>query len=240
LETLESYSKVLNEGDVLNVEEKNFENYKLVEKPDSNEVTAGKEDIVLNYYYEPLKFNLKLEMNFVEGSINDHYYHLHDKLSKAEIVGKEAKDFNSKVRIKQRIKVTNDNERKGSGTVSIKVPAQYEALAEDNPGWDITDGKITRKTEELEPGQSVEYDLVLRKNNYGNICEHVITEAEIVSDGIEEVTLEDNKDKTELVIYPKTGAENVLYISGIIVFLLSVLGRISIKKIGKIKQNKTR
>ncbi len=240
LETLESYSKVLNEGDVLNVAEKNFENYKLVEKPDSNEVTAGKEDIVLNYYYEPLKFNLKLEMNFVEGSINDHYYHLHDKLSKAEIVGKEAKDFNSKVRIKQRIKITNDNERKGSGTISIKVPAQYEALTEDNPGWDIADAKITRKTGELEPGQSVEYDLVLRKNNYGNICEHVITEAEIVSDGIEEVTLEDNKDKTELVIYPKTGEEKILYISGIIVLLLSVLGRISIKKIGKIKQNKTR
>ena len=179
-------------------------------------------------------------MNFVEGNINDHYYHLHDKLSKAEIVGKEAKDFNSKVRIKQRIKVTNDNERKGSGTISIKVPAQYEALAEDNPEWDIKDGKVTRKTGELEPGQSVEYDLVLRKNNYGNICEHVITEAEIVSDGIEEVTLEDNKDKTELVIYPKTGEEKILYISGIIVLLLSVLGRISIKKIGKIKQNKSR
>lgn len=239
-ENLESFTKILNEGDVLNVEEKNFENYKLVEKPDSNEVTAGKEDIVLNYYYEPLKFNLKLEMNFVEGSINEHYYHLHDKLSKAEIVGKEAKDFNSKVRIKQRIKVTNDNERKGSGTISIKVPAQYEALVEDNPEWDITDGKITRKTGELEPGQSVEFDLVLRKNNYGNICEHVITEAEVISDGIEEVTLEDNKDKNELVIYPKTGEEKILYISGIIVLLLSIIGRISIKKIGKIKQNKSR
>lgn len=239
-ENLDSYSQILNEGDVFSAEEKSFENYKLVEKPAKDEITVGKEDIVLNYYYEPLKFNLKLEMNFVEGSINEHYYHLHDKLSKAEIVGKEAKDFNSKVRIKQRIKVTNDNERKGSGTISIKVPAQYEALAEDNPGWDITDGKITRKTGELEPGQSVEYDLVLRKNNYGNICEHVITEAEIVSDGIEEVTLEDNKDKTELVIYPKTGEEKILYISGIIVLLLSVLGRISIKKIGKIKQNKSR
>ena len=51
---------------------------------------------------------------------------------------------------------------------------------------------------------------------------------------------EDNKDKTELVIYPKTGEEKILYISGIIVLLLSVLGRISIKKIGKIKQNKSR
>ena len=81
---------------------------------------------------------------------------------------------------------------------------------------------------------------MLRKNNYGNICEHVITEAEVVSDGIEEVTLEDNKDKTELVIYPKTGEEQILYISGLIVLLLSLGGRIAIKKIGKIKQNKKR
>ena len=61
LETLEAYSQVLNEGDVFTSEDKSFENYKLVEKPEQTEVTAGKEDIVLNYCYEPLKFNLKLE-----------------------------------------------------------------------------------------------------------------------------------------------------------------------------------
>ncbi len=236
---LDGFSKLLNEGDVLNVEEKSFENYKIVEKPEKNEVTAGKEDIVLNYYYEKLKFNLKIEMNFVEGSINDHYYHLKGKLAKAEIVGKEAKDFNSKVRIKYRIKITNDNERKGSGTISIKVPGQYEALAEDNPEWDIKDGKVTRKTGNLESNSSVEYDLVLRKNKYGNICEHVITEAEIISDEIVEVTTDDNKDKNEVVIYPKTGEEKILYISGIIVFLISLAGKVTISKIGKIKQNKS-
>ena len=83
-ELIDSEQENVHEGDTFTSEERKYEDYKLVEKPEKETVTIQKEDITLNYYYQWLKFNLQIEMNLDKAYINGNYYGLNGKVGKIE------------------------------------------------------------------------------------------------------------------------------------------------------------
>ena len=113
-EKLERNEHTVTEGTVFETKEKEFENYKLVEKPKAEGVLIGKGNVEVNYYYRKLKFNLKVDMNLVKADINGNYYELKKKIGKIETPIKEA-NGNSTGKIYYKIKVKNKEERYGDG-----------------------------------------------------------------------------------------------------------------------------
>ena len=228
-ERLDQINDLVKEGITYKTEEKEFENYKIIEKPETNEVTIGKEDITINYYYQKLKFNLKIEMNMLKATVNSHFYELNGKVDKVETEIREA-NGSSKVKIYYNVKITNDQERTGSGTVSVEVPTDYIVNGEDNLNWNVnSDGQATLKVVDLEPNESREYELVLTKNTNNDISKIVKNTVKIKSDSLEEVTLEDNQDTNELVIMPRTGIKKTITFViaglGILVFIVYLVIR---------------
>ena len=82
----------------------------------------------------------------------------------------------------------------------------------DNKTWVIHEDTAILSVEDLEPGQERSYIAVMRwtpsEDNLGmkeNIAEIVKVDNEA---GFEEITIEDNKGKADLVISIKTGADD--------------------------------
>lgn len=230
-EELDTIEDVVSEGTTYTTKAKEFEFYKLVEKPEKEKYTIGKNDIEINYYYQKLKFNLKIEMDLKSATVNELFYNLKGKIGKLET---EIRDANSesKAKIHYKIKVTNDQERAGSGTIIETLPEGYSAFAEDNPEWIINNNEVKYNVGVLEPGKSKEIDIVLTKDNKNDICGQVINRVKVVSDKLTETTLDDNEDANVLVITPRTGNEKTI-IYGIICALL--LGFFALIKTSKRK-----
>ena len=200
-EKIDTENKDVYEGENYTSEERKYEDYRLIEKPEKETVKIEKEDIVLNYYYQKLKFNLKIEMNLEKALINDNYYGLNGKLGKIETQIKDA-NKNSSMQIYYKVKVTNNQERVGSGYITLKIPKGYHILNED---WDTLQDKAKYKVQDLGIGEIREYEIVLEKSNGIDICGDIKTFIRIDSEKIEETTLEDNEDMNELAIMPRTG-----------------------------------
>ncbi len=230
-ENLDKIEDKVTEGTVYTTKEKQFENYKLVQKPETENYLIAKEDIEVNYYYQKLKFNLKIDMNFEKTIINDNYYELKNKIGKVETQIREA-NSSSSAKIYYKIKVTNDQERKGDGTIIDTIPNGYSALKEDNKAWELSNGKATLIVKNLLPNESREFEIVLTKNEGNDICGIISNKVRIDSNGIEETTLKDNEDKNDLVIIPRTGKKIASY--GLITMVLSLLF-VFIKKKRKVK-----
>lgn len=206
---LDSVSDVVIEGSVFKTEEKEFEDYKLVEKPESEDVLIGRSDIEMYYYYQKLKFNLKVDMNLKQGTINDRYYELKNKVGKIEA---EIKDANSSStnKIYYIIRVTNNEEKIGSGVLVDYIPDGYMALQEDNPLWSISADRIYMDVDNINPNETREFELVLTKKEGVNICNTITNLVKIqAKDNLEETTLSDNEDKNDLVIMPRTGGKQI-------------------------------
>lgn len=231
-EKLDEKNSIETEGIIYHAKEEFFENYKVIEKPESEDFLVGRDDIEINYYYRKLKFNLKIEMNLVQATVNDHFYKLKGKLGKVETEIREA-NANSKVKIFYNVKISNNQERKGGGKVSVQLPQGYIAMQEDNFNWKVDGDKIELNIDNLDPNQSVEYELVLTKNSQDDICGKIKNCVRVESNGIEETELSDNEDSNELVIMPRTGIKK-LYISLLFIISLSIFGVIRfIKKKSK-------
>ena len=171
-------------------------------------------------------------MNLVQATVNDHFYKLKGKLGKVETEIREA-NANSKVKIFYNVKISNNQERRGGGKVSVQLPQGYIAMQEDNFNWKVDGDKIELNIDNLDPNQSVEYELVLTKNSQDDICGKIKNCVRVESNGIEETELSDNEDSNELVIMPRTGIKK-LYISLLFIISLSIFGVIRfIKKKSK-------
>ena len=165
----------------------------------------------------------------LKATVNSHFYELNGKVDKVETEIREA-NGSSKVKIYYNVKITNDQERTGSGTVSVEVPTDYIVNGEDNLNWNVnSDGQATLKVVDLEPNESREYELVLTKNTNNDISKIVKNTVKIKSDSLEEVTLEDNQDTNELVIMPRTGIKKTITFViaglGILVFIVYLVIR---------------
>ena len=215
---LETKKDTVIEGTIYKTEEKEFDDYKLVEKPVKEDVLVGRSDVEVYYYYEKLKFNLKVDMNLKQGTINDRYYELKNKTGKIEAELKDA-NASSSNKIYYIIKVTNDQEKIGSGRLIDYIPEGYMASQEDNPLWTISSDMIYLDVEEIKPGETREYELVLTKKDGIDVCRTVTNKVKInAKDNLVETTLKDNEDINDVVIMPRTGARNVILGVGSVLF----------------------
>ena len=226
-ELIDSEQENVHEGDTFTSEERKYEDYKLVEKPEKETVTIQKEDITLNYYYQWLKFNLQIEMNLDKAYINGNYYGLNGKVGKIETEIRDANQ-NSSLQIYYNIKVTNNQERMGSGYITFTIP---EGFTMQNTDWEIDNNIAKYKVTDLDIGESREYQVVLQKSDGIDVSGDIKANVRIDSEKLQETTLEDNEDMNELAIMPRTGAfvlNVVPYILALTAFAIVIV--IKIKK----------
>lgn len=216
------------EGDTYKSEERQYEDYKLTKRPDKETVEIKKEDITLNYYYKKLKFNLKIEMNLEKALINGNYYGLNGKLGKIETEIRDA-NKNSSLKIYYKIKVTNNEERIGSGYITFKIPKGYHILNED---WIVNNDEAKYKVEDLNIGESREYEIILEKDEDVDISGDIKAFVRIDSEKLQETTLEDNEDMNELAIMPRTGIFKIKLLP--IITILSIIAILIYLKIRKL------
>ena len=228
-EIIDTEKETLYEGDTYTSEERKYEDYKLIEKPEKETVTIEKEDITLNYYYQRLKFNLQIEMNLDKAYINGNYYGLNGKLGKIETEIRDA-NKNSSLQIYYNIKVKNNEERVGSGYITFTIP---EGFSMKNTDWEINKNIARFKVTDLEIGETREYQIILQKNENVDIAGDFKAFVRIDSEKLQETTLEDNEDMNELAIMPRTGVV-ILNVLPIITLLLGLAIIIALK----IKKNK--
>ncbi len=208
------------EGTIFDFEEKQFDYYRLVQRPEEDSVLIGKGRAVINFYYKKLKFNLKVDMNLKKAEINGNYHELKNKLGKIETNLNEANESTSS-KIYYTIKVTNDEERDGKGVLVDYLPEGYMALQEDNPLWTIASDRVYINIENINPGETLEYELVLTKKDGVDVIGTVSNKISVQSIDVEETKLNDNEDKNDVVIMPRTGAGKI--IAGIVCLLVALV-----------------
>lgn len=231
------------EGDKYRTEEKQIPYYKLIDKTDNTEGEMkvdkieqedGTEiinsEILVNYYYEPLKFNLKvdkkiskIEVNGIEKAITD---------GELENIKIDKDKLNTEtIKVEYLIEVINNGEISGKATLIEKIPEGFEMKSIDNEEWKIENEVAKIEIDSIEPEEEKEYKVVLEwkkgENNIGtkeNIA--YVDEIENVAQ-YKEITEEDNTDGATLVLsitvdkelvienYEKTEENKVKYIERI-------------------------
>ena len=228
-ETIDTYNKIVHEGESFTSEKRQYEDYELTKTPEKETVKIAREDITLNYYYHKLKFNLQIEMNLEKALVNGNYYGLNGKIGKIETEIRDA-NKNSSLQVYYKIKVTNNQERIGSGYITFTIPEGYHIL---NTEWQVNENEAEYKVVDLDIGESREYEIILEKNEGVDIAGDIKAQVRIDSEKLQETTLDDNEDMNELVIMPRTG---IMYFS--IMPIIAVLTILAIIIYRKIKKNK--
>ena len=226
---LEKVEKEGHQGDNYEIKEQEIKYFKLQGRPEQEE---GKmqEDATYTYYYEPLKFNLKVVNAITRVEKDGAESNMEAKLAKTEIHRKRLEETEIKVELK--IEVTNNGELDGKATLVQKIPSGFEMKEEDNEGWVVDDKLALIEIGEIKVGETKEYKVVLTwkqgEENIG-IKDYVtyITNIENEAERIEE-SLEDNETSSALILSVSTGEEVVkVYVIVTIIIpmtLLIVLG----------------
>lgn len=228
-EIIDKEEETLHEGDTYTSEERKYEDYKLIQKPEKETITIEKEDITLNYYYQRLKFNLQIEMNLDKAYINGNYYGLNGKVGKIETEIRDA-NKNTSLQVYYNIKVTNNKERVGSGYITFTVPEGFKLV---NADWEINGNTAKYKVRDLDIGETREYQVILQKDEGVDVAGDFKAYVRIDSEKLQETTLEDNEDMNELAIMPRTG-KFILNVLPAIILLISIAIIVALK----IKKNK--
>ena len=208
-EVLNSYEEEKDEGTIVNTTAKEFDGYKLIEKPEMETHTIDRDYCEINYYYKKLLFNLKVDMNMQKSIINQSFFALKGKIGKIEMRIKEA-NSSANCKIYYLVRVANTEDRTGSGKLVEKIPANYYMLQEENSNWTIGDNEAFIEVKDLKGGEWREYELVLTKKSGIDISQTVSNNIEIISTSFEETSLNDNSDKNDLVILPRTGLIGII------------------------------
>ena len=219
------------EGNDYKTESKEIEFYKLVETPknatgkykiDVTKQEDGSEIInkktIVTYYYEPLKFNLKIKKDISKIMVDGQEQDVLDlDLPKIEINRKKLNDTN--VKVEYLIKVINDGELEGKATIAEMIPDDFEMKLEENEGWTFDNGTAQLVTDNIKPGETKEIKVVLEwkqgEDTLGtkeNIANLISTENKA---GFKETTEDDNKDNATLILSIATG-EPVQYIVAVL------------------------
>ena len=166
-------------------------------------------------------------MNLEKPLVNGNYYGLNGKIGKIETEIRDA-NKNSSLQIFYKIKVTNNQERVGSGYITFTVPEGYHIL---NTDWQVNGNKAKYKVVDLDIGESREYEIILEKNEGVDIAGDIKAQVRIDSEKLQETTLDDNEDRNQLVVMPRTG---IMYFSIMpIISVLTILAIIIYRKIKK-------
>lgn len=208
-EELESYTVEDIEGTIVNTTAKDFDGFRLIEKPEMEKYTIDRNFSEINYYYKKLLFNLKVDMNLQKSIINSNFYSLKGKIGKIEMKIKEA-NSNASCKIYYLVRVANTEDRTGSGKLVEKIPENYYMVPEENSYWTISDSEAYIEIPEIKGGEWREYELILTKKAGIDVSQTVSNNIEILSTSFEETSLEDNSDKNDLVILPRTGIIDVI------------------------------
>ena len=234
-EVLENFEEYRNEGETYKSSEKQFENYKLIEKPRKEENILTKEDLQITYYYRKLNFNLKLKMELKKAYINEHYYELEGKLDKIETQIREA-NSSSNVKVFYNLKVENNSERAGGATIRVNLPAGYVAIESSN--YKINDDNtLTINLSDININETRDIEIIIKKNEERDISETLTTIANIEMTTVEEVNLKDNEAKCELVIMPRTGAKKMAVHRLICMTLITLIVCLALKKDEKARKS---
>ncbi len=198
------------ESDEYETVQKEIKYYNLVEVPENKAGNMTVEDIVVNYYYKKKDFNLKVEKQVKEIAYNGQVLSVNGNIGKVEL--DKSGIATAEVVVTYEIKVTNTAQLKGGAELIENIPNGMTMNEADNKTWVIHEDTAILSVEDLEPGQERSYIAVMRwtpsEDNLGmkeNIAEIVKVDNEA---GFEEITIEDNKGKADLVISIKTGAED--------------------------------
>ena len=222
------------QNDEYTTEQKDFKFYALKEVPANKDgkmnvkVTKdenGKEIVenitYVNYYYRKLTFNLRVDKTIASVIVNGQETAINGSLGKVEIHRKELSTAN--VKVVYRIRVTNDSELSGKANVVDNIPSGMTMIADNNPGWTIKQTTASIETDEIKPGESREYQVVLGwQNGDGNIgtkenIASIITENEA---GFEEKDKLDNESKADLIVAVGTGEVPYVAIAGGVLMIM--------------------
>ena len=222
------------QNDDYTTEQKDIKYYEIAKIPENKEgkmiVTVTKDEngkeivddtTYVNYYYRKLIFNLRVDKTIASVIVNGQETLINGSLGKVEVHRKNISTANVKVVYK--IKVTNDSELTGKANVVENIPSGMTMIADNNPGWTINETTASIETDEIKPGESREYQVVLGwQNGDGNVgtkenIASIITENEA---GFEEKDKSDNESKADLIVAVGTGEVPYVAIAGSILFIM--------------------
>ncbi len=228
-------------------EEKDIKFYKLVEErrpvnatgkmnvevtKDENGNEIVNDTTYVNYYYRKLNFNLSIDKKVNNIVVNGKALSINGKLGKVEIAKKDIST--SKIEISYIIKVTNKGELAGKATILENIPFGTTMTKEQNPMWNIANTVATLDTDEIKPGETREYEVILVWNNNEDNIGTKLNEVEILSNenepGFEDSNKDDDKDKAEVIISISTGGATHIAIAGVILVILAGTVVVLVKK----------
>ena len=233
------------QNDDYTTEQKDIKYYEIAKVPENKEgkmtVTVTKDendkDIVddttyVNYYYRKLIFNLRVDKTIASVIVNGQETPINGSLGKVEVHRKDISTANVKVVYK--IKVTNDSELSGKANVVENIPSGMTMKSDNNPGWTINETTASIETDEVKPGESREYQVVLGwQNGDSNVgakenIASIITENEA---GFDEKDKSDNESKADLIVAVGTGEVPYVAIAGsILLIMISITAGIYVIK----------
>ena len=232
-------SQIIIEGqkeDEYTTQEKEFEYYTLIEKPQEEqgqmkvEITKDEEgnDVVNNtielyYYYEAKPFNIGVEKEITGIAVNGERRAPSDgKLEKVEIYRKAAED--TSVQIEYKIKVINSGEVSGNATIEENIPEGMK-IANNDGTWEEQEGKLIKVIPEIGAGETKEYTVLLNWEQTGENMGEKTNEVKLVETGNVPGFVDNNdKDNTanaNVIISVETGAPLPI---GLIIVLVAMVG----------------
>ena len=230
-------------GDKANIKPKDAPYYNLVDEP--KDVVITDKDQVIAYSYKKKIFNMEVYKSIKDGSIDGEHKSFRDgKFTKLDVPVKKVN--NGKVKIRYSVKVKNTGEIKGSAVVVERIPEFFEMLPEENPDWEIANGKILSKEVTLEPTEEKELIITLTwkngRSNFGtldNVAEIDKTKNDAGFDETDSDAEKSGKNqKATLVLAPKTGNEEDKDYSKLILGISVALGISFAMVLGLIARNK--
>lgn len=192
-------------GDEYKTKPADIKYYELVKEryPKNSEGKLAEEETVVIYYYKKLTFNMKIEKDVNKITVNGQELNVNkNEISVVTLDYEKVKETTIKVEYK--IKVTNTEKIAGKATIEEDIPEGFDFAEENDKKWKKTENKYILQTEEINPGETKEYIVILNwkqdtqnKGKKTNNVQIVNTENE---PKYEETTIIDNKDNATVEI----------------------------------------
>ena len=178
---------------------------------------------------------MKIDKTVESIVVNGQEQQVNGDLGKVEVPRKELST--AKVQVKYKIAITNDSELTGKAVIMEDIPSGMIMKPENNPGWDIKEATATKETNEMKPGETQEYQVVLDWNNGENnigMKENTATITTQNEAGFGEKDTADNEDKADIIVAVGTGEVAYTLIAyGVLLVMLSITcGVYIIKRVG--------
>ncbi len=173
--------------------------------------------------------NFSITKRVVAEEKNGERKEINYKLPKLEITAEEVRKTDAWFLYK--IEVKNEGEIAGKVAIREEIPSGMQMRAERNPGWNLNGNEATRITDEIQPGESREYEVWLRYDNYLTNLGTKENRVSIVENynaaGFTDVYEGDNHALASIVIAITTGLGRTGDTIMIVVLSVAILGVIS-------------